>query len=298
MASDFNKPQVTDNYATLLDTVRDNDKANALMFNGISVTNIPVGAIQYASGVFNKWGGAAWSPELVSVSGGGTGASTAAGARAALDVYSKGEGDSRYLLKANNLSGLTDPALARGNLGADDAGNLTTGTVALSRLPASSTSAAGVVQLNNSTGSTSTTQAGTANAVKTAYDRVSQSSGLYTGGATGWVKYLGGSNFTRLVVQFSDPSFNSGNPLIGEILNWLPSNSASLHYASVFTARISSVNYEYRIVTSYDSYPTKKIAVNKINLSTGAETALTIASVYTVGDACAYLSDSTSGGGV
>ena len=25
------------------------------MFNGISVTNIPVGAIQYASGVFNKW---------------------------------------------------------------------------------------------------------------------------------------------------------------------------------------------------------------------------------------------------
>ena len=26
MASDFNKPQVTDNYATLLDTVRDNDK--------------------------------------------------------------------------------------------------------------------------------------------------------------------------------------------------------------------------------------------------------------------------------
>lgn len=116
MASDFNKPVITDNYATLLDTVRDNDKASALMFNGISVTNIPVGAIQYASGVFNKWNGASWSPELVSISGGGTGASTAVGARTALDVYSKSEGDDRYLLKANNLSGLTDLAIARGNL--------------------------------------------------------------------------------------------------------------------------------------------------------------------------------------
>ena len=41
-------------------------------------------------------------------------------------------------------------------------------------LPSASTSAAGIVQLNDATNSTSTTQAATANAVKQAYDRAEQ----------------------------------------------------------------------------------------------------------------------------
>ena len=51
-----------------------------------------------------------------------------------------------------------------------DASAITTGTVTVSRLPAASTSAAGVVQLSTSTASTSTTLAATASAVKAAYD--------------------------------------------------------------------------------------------------------------------------------
>lgn len=51
-----------------------------------------------------------------------------------------------------------------------DASKVTTGTVAVARLPAASTSAVGVVQLNSATNSTSTTQAATPSAVKSAYD--------------------------------------------------------------------------------------------------------------------------------
>ena len=50
------------------------------------------------------------------------------------------------------------------------AGDVSSGTMAAARLPAASTGAAGIVQLNNAVNSTSTTQAATANAVKTAYD--------------------------------------------------------------------------------------------------------------------------------
>jgi hypothetical protein len=54
--------------------------------------------------------------------------------------------------------------------------DITTGTVAAARLPAASVSAAGISQLNNTTNSTSTSQAATANAVKLAYDEASSKS--------------------------------------------------------------------------------------------------------------------------
>ena len=50
------------------------------------------------------------------------------------------------------------------------ANDITSGTIATARLPTASTSSPGIVQLNNTTNSTSTTQAATANAVKQAYD--------------------------------------------------------------------------------------------------------------------------------
>jgi hypothetical protein len=50
------------------------------------------------------------------------------------------------------------------------ASDITSGTLAADRLPAASTSASGVVQLNTATNSTSTTQAATASAVKAVYD--------------------------------------------------------------------------------------------------------------------------------
>ncbi|MGO4545787.1 tail fiber protein [Paenibacillus sp. 2TAB23] len=50
------------------------------------------------------------------------------------------------------------------------ASELTSGTIAIARLPTASTSGVGVVQLNNAINSTSAVQAATANAVKLVYD--------------------------------------------------------------------------------------------------------------------------------
>jgi hypothetical protein len=57
-----------------------------------------------------------------------------------------------------------------GNLTGINASNISSGTLATARLPSSSTSASGIVQLNDTTSSTSTTLAATANAVKTVND--------------------------------------------------------------------------------------------------------------------------------
>ena len=51
-----------------------------------------------------------------------------------------------------------------------DASKVTSGTMAVARLPSASTSSVGVAQLNSATNSTSTTQAATPSAVKSAYD--------------------------------------------------------------------------------------------------------------------------------
>ena len=64
--------------------------------------------------------------------------------------------------------------------GSIDGDDIDSGSIGVDRLPDASTTAQGVVQLNNLTTSTSTTQAATANAVKTAYDRSSWSTGVFT----------------------------------------------------------------------------------------------------------------------
>ena len=64
--------------------------------------------------------------------------------------------------------------------GSIDGGDIDSGTIDVDRLPDASTSAQGVVQLNDATNSTSTTKAATSKAVKSAYDRSSWSTGSFT----------------------------------------------------------------------------------------------------------------------
>lgn len=70
------------------------------------------------------------------------------------------------------------------------------GTAVWSALPTASTSAAGIVQLNNTVSSTSTTQAATANAVKTTYDTLMNERNFierhlsFTANAVGWYRVL------------------------------------------------------------------------------------------------------------
>ena len=75
---------------------------------------------------------------------------------------------------------ISGPVTATSFSGSIDGSNIDSGSIGVDRLPDASTTAQGVVQLNNLTTSTSTTQAATANAVKTAYDRSSWSTGSFT----------------------------------------------------------------------------------------------------------------------
>ena len=75
---------------------------------------------------------------------------------------------------------ISGPVTATSFSGSIDGDDIDSGTINVNRLPDASTSVQGVVQLNNLTTSTSITQAATANAVKTAYDRSSWSTGSFT----------------------------------------------------------------------------------------------------------------------
>jgi hypothetical protein len=76
------------------------------------------------------WGG------TIGIAQGGTGAETAPAARTALGLGTAAvQPDNRYAHRANNLSDLPDAEDARENIGAHNATNLTTGTLAAARLP-------------------------------------------------------------------------------------------------------------------------------------------------------------------
>jgi hypothetical protein len=73
-------------------------------------------------------------------------------------------------------------------------------------IDAASTTAAGAVQLNDTTNSTSTTEAATANAVKSAYDLANSALPLAGGTMTGSIEFLGGDGGVGLGVIFNDSS--------------------------------------------------------------------------------------------
>ncbi|WP_141502673.1 tail fiber protein [Paenibacillus luteus] len=87
------------------------------------------------------------------------------------DTNNNGRVDSAEAADAVPWAGVSGkPATFAPAAHAHAASDITSGTVAVSRLPAASITAAGVAQLNNAVNSTSTVQAATANAVKLTYD--------------------------------------------------------------------------------------------------------------------------------
>ena len=109
---------------------------------------------------------------------------------------------STQTLTAGNIAGAGD------NITNLDGGNISQGTVDVDRLPDASTSGQGVVQLNTSITSSSTTQAATPSAVKAAYDAAIQviPSGsvmlFYQSAApTGWTKLTTNNNKALRVVS-------------------------------------------------------------------------------------------------
>ena len=113
---DFNQPELGSTYVTALTEIRESDNAVARMFNGVSAQNIPVGAVQFAGGVFGLWNGSSFPVQAVAIGGGGTGATTAVGARGNLGLSSTAEANALYMKILSNGSDINDPSIFRTNI--------------------------------------------------------------------------------------------------------------------------------------------------------------------------------------
>lgn len=115
MAADFDKPTINgESYVDILSGIRAKFEVVSTMSYGDAVQgSIPTNAVQFLDGRLQKWDGSSFQNAPISITGGGTGASTAAGARAALGVVGETELANDYLSKAGNLSGIADTSIAR-----------------------------------------------------------------------------------------------------------------------------------------------------------------------------------------
>lgn len=88
MPADFNTPVIASAHATYLANLKERDTDALTLCYAGDPSNTPTGAIKYlrASDKFQEWSGAAWVDKVLSIAGGGTGASTAATARTALGL--------------------------------------------------------------------------------------------------------------------------------------------------------------------------------------------------------------------
>ena len=152
---------------------------------GVPPTSHASTATMYGAGNATQYGHLKLSDATDSASGvsGGV-AATPAAAKAAKDAADAAQSSAdAAMTKASTLATASTPGIVKPGTGmtVDAAGALNVNTA--------STSMAGIVQLNNTITSTSTTQAATANAVKTAYDKAEEAAskgGLPLGHIFAW----------------------------------------------------------------------------------------------------------------
>ena len=163
MAADFDTPTIAgESYVDILSGIRAKFEVVSTMSYGDAVQgSIPTNAVQFLDGRMQKWDGSSFQNAPISITGGGTGASNAAGARVALavpqagtlagQVRTNGESDLLYVPTSRQVS----------TSGALTGGGTLDGDVTVSIADAS-TSVKGAVQLFNGLNSTSTSLALTA----------------------------------------------------------------------------------------------------------------------------------------
>jgi len=104
--ANWSLPSLTDLYTNFLTYLkaRDDDATRMHDSRVTAATNVPDYAKRWnaTTQTFQNWLSAAWSSIVLAVAGGGTGATTAAGARTNLDVYSTAEVDA--LVEAANTT--------------------------------------------------------------------------------------------------------------------------------------------------------------------------------------------------
>lgn len=117
MPADWNLPQITSHYAVVvLPSLHEKVVDAATMFRGGAGSNMPVNVVRFngdLAGLFERWNGTTWNAMLLGLTGGGTGAATAAGARANLGIGSLGVQDSAAVaITGGSITGLASLTVA------------------------------------------------------------------------------------------------------------------------------------------------------------------------------------------
>ena len=205
MAADFDKPTVSNTHVNVLSQLRDNQNSLARMFSDGGEANIPLRSVRFLNNIMYLWNGSIWEVAPVAIGGGGTGAQTAAAARASLGT--------------NIATNVDTGVFSADRVPTLSIADKTSGTLDGDRVDQATTSDRGTVQLNNTLTSTSTTQALTAAQGKVLADRpyISQSgnnsAGYWRIWSDGFIEQWknlitpSGSNVTWLLpIQFTDVS--------------------------------------------------------------------------------------------
>jgi hypothetical protein len=114
--ADWSNPTLTTNYDVFLAECKERDvDAGTLFLN--SPTNPPTGAIRWnrSTNLFEEWNGSAWAVKTLAIGGGGTGATSASGARTALGIGTMGTQNSNAVaITGGTITGLTQLQLSAG----------------------------------------------------------------------------------------------------------------------------------------------------------------------------------------
>ena len=148
MAADLEQPTISNTHVNVLTQIVDNQTSLARMFSDGDEANIPLRAVRFLNNTMYLWSGSIWEVAPIAIGGGGTGAETAAAARANLGT--------------NVATNVTSGVFSTDRIPTISISDKTSGTLDGDRVDQSTTSERGTVQLNNTLTSTSTTQALTA----------------------------------------------------------------------------------------------------------------------------------------
>jgi len=130
--ADWLKPTITSDYINFVAELDSRLNDAAQMFVN-DPANPPAGAIRYqrSTNLLQEWDGAAWQNKVISIAGGGTGASTPSGILGNLNLGTMAlQNASAVAITGGSLSGITSLTLA-GNLifAADGVASIGTNTV-------------------------------------------------------------------------------------------------------------------------------------------------------------------------
>jgi microcystin-dependent protein len=135
--ADWSLPTVLTLYSSpngVLDDISGRLNDSGTLFN-TAPSNQPDHVIRFlrSPGLFQEWLSATWNPLLLDVTGGGTGAGTASGARTNLGLGTLATQNANAIA----VTGGTESGVTIDNTNNIDAGAITSGTVAAARLPTS-----------------------------------------------------------------------------------------------------------------------------------------------------------------